>query len=194
MAKIRYPEMTDRFDGGGLRRGQEREIQEAGKARNEQIERKLIREIEEEDRKAKIDPPPELSPAEVKERELAERITKLEGKQVPFDPSTLNRKVESSEQHRRKDALRMLRIRKDNEEQAARNQAHLKRCGKQIKQLEKEIADVEVEQRTEEERHQQVLGELNGTHAALADKLARLNTSLGPDESTEGRLRALELT
>jgi hypothetical protein len=201
--KLPYPEMKDKFDHDGYRRGQERELAEANKKRAEQYERKLIREIEEEDerqaRGALVDPPPELSPAEKQARENAERLDRMEAKagqadlerQFTVDPSRFRGSVESREQHERKEALRLLRIRKDGEAQAERNRAHEKHCAKQIKALEQRISDIEARQQAAQERHRQAMGELEAEHTELTEKLGALNASLKPDETTEQRLKAV---
>lgn len=87
--------------------------QEAQEA--DRVERKLLRELDEEEARAKIDPPPELSPRERQERELVERVEALEGKQrSPQVPYAFNRTAEER-QHRRREALRLLRNRREAE-------------------------------------------------------------------------------
>jgi hypothetical protein len=201
----RYPEMKDPFDQGGLRRGEDRELAEVADKRAEQTERKLVREIEEEeasaDRAGQVDPPPELSPAEKRERERDERLSRVEQGQgkaeeerrFAREPSSFRRRVESSEQHRRREALRLLRTDKDAKRQSERNREHEKRCARQSKVLEGRIADLEARARAEKERHREAVAEGGRAHLEASEKLAALNRSLAPDESTEDRLRSLEL-
>jgi hypothetical protein len=96
-----------------------RELERAERERMERFERSLERQIQEDDerraRTAPADPPPELSPEEKRERELLDRVDRLEGKEQAerlIGQGLALRKPESSEEDRRKDALRLLRIRK----------------------------------------------------------------------------------
>jgi len=192
--KLRYPEMKDRFDHDGFRRGQQREAAQAEREQAERYERKLLREIEEADAKLNVDPPPELSPAERKERELAERLDRLEGKEQAerlIAQGGVRRRPETSEQNRRREAVRLLRIRKAAEEQDRRNKEHEKRCAKQIKALEDRIADTEAKRDTEEDRHREAMAVLRGEHTELKDKLGALVRGLEPDETSEQRLKAV---
>ncbi len=78
---------------------------------DEVMEEKLVRKLEAADRKTQVDPPPELSPAEKKERALDERIAALEGKQQPV--KTLNPNPENQELSRYRNQLKLLRTRKE---------------------------------------------------------------------------------
>jgi translation initiation factor IF-2 len=98
------------------RDAKKRAERDAATARAEQHERKFLREIEEEDARAKVDPPPELSPSERHEREMVERIERLEGNQAPVAPVRFNQ-LAGERQNRRREQLRLLRNRTDIEKQ-----------------------------------------------------------------------------
>ena len=139
---------------------------------------------------------PPVGSVGIEERELAERLDRVESKseqaalerQFTVDPSRFRGSMESREQHERKEALRLLRIRKDGEAQAERNRAHEKHCAKQIKALEQQVSDIEGRQQAERERHREALDELGQAHLEASEKLAELNRSLPPDETSEQRL------
>jgi hypothetical protein len=170
---------------------------DAAKARAEQYERKLIREIEEEDAKAErlADPPPELSPTERLARENAERLARIEGKEQAerlLSTGALRRNYElQSRQDKRKDALRLLRNRLKAERLDKATEEHLKSCARQIKALEAQVSDIEGRQQAETERHRQAMDELNAEHTSAATKLGDLNKTLTPDETSEQRLQAV---
>jgi hypothetical protein len=176
-------------------KSRERAEQEDADKRTAQIERKLIREIEEEDARLTVDPPPELSPSERREREIVERVEHLEAEREgrSVEPRLARGTIESTAQHRRREDLRLLRIAKDGKRQAERNREHEKRCARHVKVLEGRIADLEGRARAERERHREALAELGRAHLEASEKLAELNRSLAPDESTEDRLLSLEL-
>ena len=102
------------------RKARERKRQEEAAKEADREEKKLLKELDELEAKGKVDPPPELSPSERKDRELVERLDRLEGDrrraQVPLDRYSMP-PLETPEQHRRKEALRLLRIRRDYERQ-----------------------------------------------------------------------------
>jgi hypothetical protein len=200
----RYPEMKDNFDHEGFRRGEARELAEATDKLAEQTERELIREIEEEDarvaRAGQVDPPPELSPSERRERERDERLARVEQGQdkaeeerrFSREPRSFRHGVESSEQHQRREALRLLRIAKDDKRRAERNREHEKRTRKQTKGIEGRIAELEGQRSAEDDRHAQARAELDGEISGCYRKLEALTRGLGPNETTEDRLRTLE--
>jgi chromosome segregation ATPase len=171
-----------------------RAAEEAEKTRAEQYERKLIREIEEEDAALDrlADPPPQLSPSEARERELAERLDRLEGKARAErqPPVRLNMDL-VSRQNRRRDELRLLRNRLDAERETKRNQDHVKRCGKQIKALEQQVAESDAALQAERTRHEQAMAELNAERTRVVEKLTGLNRALEPNETSELRLKAV---
>ncbi len=192
--KLRYPEMKDSFDHDGFRRGQQREEAQAEREKAERYERKLLREIEQEDAKRSVDPPPELSPAERKERELAERLDRLEGKEQAerlIGQGVAHGRLESPGQNRRKEALRLLRIRKAAEEQDQRDKEYQKQALPHVAKIETLIADIQVRISTEEGRHAEAMAELGSEHRALSEKLTALVLSLRADETTEQRLEAV---
>lgn len=184
------------FHEDGSEAAERMKVAKAAREKAERDERKLLRELEELEAKGKVDPPPELSPSERKERELVERLDQLEGKEQAerlIGQGVAHGRLESPEQNRRKEALRLLRIRKAAREQDERDKEHEKRCANQIKQLETLIAETEAKRSTEEGRHAEAMAELGSEHRELSEKLAALVRSLGPDETTETRLEAVAI-
>jgi hypothetical protein len=176
----------------------ERERAEGEKAqreRGEQYERKLIREIEEEDaalaRTALADPPPELSPAERLARENAERIDRLEATGNAQRQPESYRRVESREQYQRKENLRLLRLKKDTDRETARNFEHEKRCAKQISRLEKGVEETDAALAAEDQRHAEARADLAASRAELEGKREALTRALGPNETSEQRLEVV---
>ena len=192
MAALTYRERDARmYEQQAAKR---RADEEAEKARAEQYERKLLKEIEAEDLALDrlADPPPPLSPSEARERELAERLDRLEGKAQADRQPPVRRNMDAvSRQDRRKDELRLLRNRLDAERETKRNQEHIKRCGKQIKALEQQVAESDAALQAERTRHEQAMGELNAERTRVVEKLAALNRSLEPNETSELRLKAV---
>jgi hypothetical protein len=91
-----------------------RQQQKAEGEKAKRIEKKLERELAEEDAKAKVDPPPELSPKERAERELVERITALEHerdgrRQAAIGPPEPFNK----ERYFKREALRLFRAKRE---------------------------------------------------------------------------------
>jgi hypothetical protein len=101
---------------GKAKQARRRKEQEEQAKDAERQEKQLLREIEAEDARARVDPPPQLPPQELKERELVERLDRLEGnpRLSRFDLAPAS----TPEQNRRREVLRMLRIRIDYERQA----------------------------------------------------------------------------
>ena len=110
----RYPDELAQIDAVARKR-RDAESEEA-----QRTERKLLAEIAAEDKKRAeaVNLPPE-SPAERRERELEERIANLEHRQIEPGPVSFDVQSESR-QHRRREALRLLRNRKDLEEREQR--------------------------------------------------------------------------
>jgi hypothetical protein len=175
------------------REAKQKAMREAAKARAEQYERKLIREIEEEEaqeaRAALADPPPELSPAERLARENAERLDALEHKgNAQGRLESYRRPLESPEQNRRKEALRTLRNRKHAEREDQRNRKHEKDCAKQIGQLERDTEKADTELASMEQRQAQERADLTAHRNELDGRRQALTRALGPDETTEKRI------
>ena len=170
---------------------QEREAVEREKPRldPEVEERKLLALLQEFE---PVQPPPEISPDEapaevVKRLEALERQQPLSGAPPPAPRGDLQQR-----RNRAIDALKKVRIEKATEAQAERNRAHERRCSRQIKQLEGRIVEAESKREAEKQRHSKTVAELDATLSEAKDKLAELTRSLGPDETTEDRLRSLE--
>ena len=148
-------------------------------------ERKLLAVLAEF---APVEPPPEISPDEAP-AEVVKRLEALERRQpLNGTPPRPPRGDLAQRRNRCIDALQRIRNEKAAEAQSERNREHLKRCGKEIKALEQRIAGLESKQGAEEERHRGVMGELKAERTAFAEKLAELNRSLPPDETSEQRL------
>jgi hypothetical protein len=160
---------------------------DAAKARAEQYEKRLLAEIDAEDARAKVDPPPELSPSERRERELSERIARLEGRHMPVAPLIQN-SAAAERQSRRREQLRLLRNRIEAERLDKLTAGHVKRCSRQIKALEAQVSDIEDRLQAERERHRRAMDELNAERTSAAGKLGDLNRTLAPDETSEQRL------
>jgi hypothetical protein len=160
--------------------------------RDERAERKLLAKLEAEERKGSVDPPPELSPSEKRERETAERLDALEGKTAPSFAHQLN--AESPEENRDREALRLLRIRKAAEAQDEHNRQYAQRVSSQVSKLQREIARHESETAALVEQYRGVLAERDGALQQKRYQLGELQRSLSPGETTKDRLRALELT
>jgi hypothetical protein len=168
--------------------------------RGEQYERKLIREIEQEEERAAhaalADPPPELSPAERIARETAERLERVETeaeleRRFAANPRSFRVSGESQEQNRRREALRLLRIQKDAEDQDARNAEHEKRCAKQISRLEEGVEEADAALAAEDQRHAQARADLTARRVELDGKRQALTRALARDETSEQRERAV---
>jgi hypothetical protein len=176
------------------REAERKAAEQAERERGEQYERKLLKEIEAEDLALDrlADPPPQLSPSEARERELAERLDRLEGKAQADRQPPVRRNMDAvGRQDRRKDELRLLRNRLEAERETKRNQDHVKRCARQIKALEQQVAQAEEACTVEEQRHRQATGELNAERTRVVEKLTALNRSLEPNETSEQRLQAV---
>jgi hypothetical protein len=104
------------------RRAGERKQLEAQIEAMRRAERKWQRDIDSHEgkREVKVDPPPELSPRARRERELLERVERLEGRTVDTGPINPARCGETSYEHERKEAIRKARAhRKDLEQKVA---------------------------------------------------------------------------
>jgi hypothetical protein len=102
------------------KRAREQKQQEDAAEEAERQTKKLERELAELEAKGKVDPPPELPPAERLARENAERLDQLEGNQRLAERGLTGanlRPLESPEEARRKEALQDLSKRRDVEKQ-----------------------------------------------------------------------------
>jgi hypothetical protein len=158
--------------------------------RDERLERKLLAKLAAEERKGNVDPPPELSPTERREREVVERLERLEGRAAPLFANRLQ--SETPEENRDREALRLLRLRKAAEAQDERDRRHVQRVSRQASKLEQEIERIEAEITALLERYRTALAEREGALEQLRPKLGELQRSLPPGETSEDRLRALE--
>jgi hypothetical protein len=159
---------------------------------NEEWIEKRERELGELGARSQVDPPPELSPAEKKERELIERIERVEGRQDPRPPD-MRKKLETRQENQLKEDLRLRLNQREVEVQDQRDKEHEKRAAKMTANLEAQIAEAEAQRSAMVERHRTALAELDAGLEGLRHKHQGLIRSLPPEESTEDRLRALEL-
>ncbi len=147
----RYPDELAQIDAVARKR-RDAESEEA-----QRTERKLLAEIAAEDKKRAeaVNLPPE-SPAERRERELEERIANLEHRQIEPGPVSFDVQSESR-QHRRREALRLLRNRKDLEEreQRERGDGTLGRRQAWNRKQEGIVAERDDAIQSERDRHEQ---------------------------------------
>jgi hypothetical protein len=159
-------------------------------AENEHLIAKRERELDALAASLSIDPPPELPPAERKERELAERIAALEGKQLPQQPQVFN----SNQAQRRNRLIEDLRLREHAravDRQDERDREHAKCCRRQASRLQEGVEEADADLAAEDQRHAQARAGLAARRDELSGRLVALLKPLGEGETTKDRLEAV---
>jgi hypothetical protein len=169
---------------------------QAEAAEAERVEKQLLRELAEEDRKALeaaerlASLPPETT-IERANRELRQRVERLEaerdGREVASAPPQLHFDHEQK-QNRRREALRLLRNRRDAAEGQVRLEAHRRAVHGEVKRVEGAIEGCDRELSAEDQRHAAARDGINSRRRELDDTLAALLRPLAADETSEGRL------
>ncbi len=85
--------------------------------------KRLEEELDKLEASLRVDPPPELSPSEKREREVAERLAALEDKARPPDPNRRRNATEWSRENQLKTELRIRLIERERKETEAREAA-----------------------------------------------------------------------
>jgi len=101
----------------------EAERKKAAAEQNERQIRKKERELDELEASLRCDPPPELSPSERKERELVERLDRLEGRQQALAAVPRFEPTREAHENQMRDELRIRLIERDRLETEAREAA-----------------------------------------------------------------------
>ena len=180
----------ERFQAQRRRRGRG----EASEA--ERLEAELVAEIEAEDKKLAEEQkrlaglPPESS-GERERRELRQRVERLEAEKAnrPLDiPELRGVSRAESQQNRRREALRLLRNRRQAHAAHEALMAHRGAARGEIRRLEGAIEAADRELAQEEQRHAAARDAIAGRRRELNDTLARVMAPLAEGETSKDRL------
>ncbi len=172
---------------------------QAEAAEAERVEKQLLKELAEEDRRAAeaaerlASLPPETT-IERANRELRQRVEKLEaerdGREVANAPPQLHFHHEQK-QNRRREALRLLRNQRQAAEDQTRLEAHRRAVRGEIKRVEGAIEGCDRELSAEDQRHQAERDTINSRRRELDDTLAALLRPLADGETSKQRLETV---
>ncbi|MGA2455586.1 MAG: hypothetical protein ABSG93_18930 [Solirubrobacteraceae bacterium] len=163
----------------------------------ELLEQELIREIEQEDRRIEQERerlaglPPESS-GERENRELRERLGRLEAErdrrtyEVP--PQMWGETTQERQQRNRREALRLLRNRRQAQAEHDALMAHRGAVRGEIRRLENAIEATDRELAALEQRHAAERDRIAGERRELNDALGRLMAPLGEGETSKSRV------